>query len=122
MKVYKEEKKEFFRRKGILESAKSELKKEFVGLNDIIDEVVDLIEPWYLFPNGQIRPTIVNLWGMTGVGKTSLVKRLFHHLDLTDSLYKFDVGDYASQDNNKLSYSFSEKLKNRRKTTNRSYL
>jgi len=115
MKVSKEEKKEFFRRKDVLEHAKSELKKEFRGLDDIINEVIDLIEPWYLFPNGQIRPTIVNLWGMTGVGKTSLIKRMFEHLDLTDSLYKFDVGDYASQDNTKLAYSFSEKLKNREK-------
>ena len=27
---------------------------EFVGLSDIIDEVIDLMEPWYLFPSGQI--------------------------------------------------------------------
>lgn len=113
MKVSKEEKKEFFRRKDVLEATCKELKNEFVGLDNIIDEIIDLIEPWYLFPNGQIRPTIVNLWGMTGVGKTSLIKRLFQHLELKDSLYKFDVGDYASQDNTKLSYSFSEKLKNR---------
>lgn len=115
MKISKEEKSEFFVRKKVLESAKVELKKEFEGLDDIIDEVIDLMEPWFLFPNGQVRPTIINLWGMTGVGKTSLVKRLFELIDLKDSLYKFDVGDYASQDNTKLSYSFSEKLKNREK-------
>lgn len=113
MKVTKEEKKEFFRRKEVLENARVELKKGFVGLDDIIDEVITLIEPWYLFPNGQIRPTIVNLWGMTGVGKTSLIKRMFELINLQDSLYKFDVGDYASQDNTKLAYSFSDKLKNR---------
>lgn len=115
MKVTQEEKIEFFRRKKVLDDAKIGLKKEFRGLDSIIDEVIDLIEPWYLFPNGQIRPTIINLWGMTGVGKTSLIKRLFEYIDLEDSLYKFDVGDYASQDNTKLSYSFSEKLKNREK-------
>ena len=104
MKVSKEDKKEFFRRKDVLENAKLELKSEFRGLDSIIDEVIDLIEPWYLFPNGQIRPTVVNLWGMTGVGKTSLIKRMFECLELEDSLYKFDVGDYASQDNTKLSY------------------
>jgi len=115
MEVSAEDRKEFFRRKKVLEEAKEQLKKEFVGLNDIIDEVIDLIEAWYLFPNGQIRPTIVNLWGMTGVGKTSLIKKLFELIDLKDNLYKFDVGDYATQDNTKLSYSFSEKLKNREK-------
>jgi len=113
MKISAEDKKGFLRRKEVLESAKVELKKEFVGLDDIIDEVVDLMRPWYLFPNGQIRPTIINLWGMTGVGKTRLVKRLFFHIGLEDSLYKFDVGDYASQDNTKLAHSFSEELKNR---------
>jgi cell division protease FtsH len=115
MEISKEEKKEFFVRKEVLENAKSELKKEFEGLDDIIDEIIDLMEPWFLFPDGQVRPTIINLWGMTGVGKTSLVKRLFELIDLKDSLYKFDVGDYASQDNTKLSHSFSEKLKNREK-------
>jgi cell division protease FtsH len=115
MKFSKEDKKEFFRRKDVLEKARVELKKEFSGLDSIIDEVIHLIEPWYLFPSGQIRPTVINLWGMTGVGKTSLIKSLFNHLQLDDSLYKFDVGDYASQDNTKLSYSFSEKLKNREK-------
>jgi cell division protease FtsH len=115
MKFSKEDKREFFRRKDVLEKARVELKKEFSGLDSIIDEVIHLIEPWYLFPSGQIRPTVINLWGMTGVGKTSLIKSLFNHLGLDDSLYKFDVGDYASQDNTKLSYSFSEKLKNREK-------
>lgn len=115
MKVSKEDKEEFFRRRDVLDAAKIELKKEFVGLNDIIDEMIDLIEPWYLFPQGQIRPTIINLFGMTGVGKTSLIKRLFELIDLQDNLYKFDVGDYATQDNTKLSYSFSEKLRNREK-------
>ena len=115
MKLSKEDKNEFFRRKDVLEKARVALKGEFSGLDSIIDEIIHLIEPWYLFPSGQIRPTVVNLWGMTGVGKTSLIKSLFNHLGLDDSLYKFDVGDYASQDNTKLSYSFSEKLKNREK-------
>lgn len=115
MKVSQEDKKEFFRRRDVLDTAKAELKKEFVGLDDIIDEMIDLVEPWYLFPSGQIRPTIINLFGMTGVGKTSLIKRLFELINLKDNLYKFDVGDYATQDNTKLSYSFSEKLRNREK-------
>lgn len=115
MNVSKEDRVEFFKRKAILEDAKLKLKEEFRGLDTIIDEIIGLMEPWYLFPVGQIRPTVINLWGMTGVGKTSLIKRLFDLINLEDSLYKFDVGDYASQDNTKLSYSFSEKLKNREK-------
>lgn len=115
MKISKKDKKEFFDRKEVLENAKVKLKNEFEGLDDIIDEVVDLMESWFVFPNGQIRPVIINIWGMTGVGKTSLVKRLFELIGLKDNLYKFDVGEYTSQNNTKLSYSFSEKLKNKDK-------
>ncbi len=39
----------------------AELKKEFIGLDDIIDEVLTLITPWYFFPEGQLRPTIINI-------------------------------------------------------------
>lgn len=113
MRVTDIEKEDFFIKKAKLEETKSKLKTEFVGLSGIIDEVIDLMESWYLFPSGQVRPTIVNLWGMTGVGKTSLIKRLFELLDLKDNLYKFDVGDYASKDDTKLSFAFSEELKNR---------
>ncbi len=68
MRVTDNERADFFLRKAKLEEAKDKLKTEFIGLSDIIDEVIDLMEPWYLFPSGQVRPTIINLWGMTGVG------------------------------------------------------
>lgn len=113
MKISKEDKEEIFRRKEILEVARVGLKKEFIGLDDIINELIDLIESWYLFPSGQIRPTIINLFGMTGVGKTSLIKRLFELIDLKDNLYKFDIGEYNSQENSKLSYAFSDNLRGR---------
>ena len=57
-----------------LEKVRIALKKDFIGLDSVIDEMVDLIEPWYLFPELQFRPLVINLWGMTGVGKTDLVK------------------------------------------------
>ena len=63
--------KELSIRKSKLEEAAIILKKEFVGIDTIIDEVIHSIEPWYIYPQGQIRPTIINLWGMTGVGKTN---------------------------------------------------
>jgi len=115
MKFTKKQTIEFDRRKAILLFAKKKLKKEFIGLDSIIDEVLNLIEPWYLFPESQIRPTIINLFGMTGSGKTSLVKRIFELIELKDNLYKFDIGEYSSQSSDKLSYTFSENLKNREK-------
>lgn len=42
----------------------------------MIDELIDGIRVWYLMPEVLSRPIILNLWGMTGVGKTDLVRKL----------------------------------------------
>src|ERR1035437_820085 len=99
------------KKKEILEHAKISLKKEFVGLDNIIDEVIHSIEPWFIYPQGQMRQTIINLLVMTGVGKTSLVNRLCEMIGMDNKLYRFDIGDYSSGDL-KLKYDFSHKLKN----------
>jgi len=113
MKILKEKKREILEKKEILNNAKINLKKEFVGIDDVIDELLDDIQSWYLFPEGQIRPTIINLWGLTGVGKTSLVQAMFKHINLDDIIYKFNVGDYAGQGDGSLSHVFSRDLKDK---------
>lgn len=105
-----EDKNEIIRRKEELEKARAVLKEEFVGLDGIIDEIVEQVRAWYIFPDGQVRPTIINLWGMTGVGKTSLVRRLFDLLDLSDRFFKFDMGEYTSGES-KIKDDFSKKVK-----------
>ena len=103
---------EFKEKRNKLLKASKKLKKEFIGLNTIIDELINNIEPWYLMSEEQIRPTVINLWGMTGVGKTSLVRRLFEILELNELLYRFDVGKYASSSGTDLTYELSEDLEN----------
>lgn len=103
--------KELSAKKNILVDSVLTLKKEFVGIDSIIDEVIHSIEAWYIYPQGQIRPTIINLFGMTGVGKTSLVYRLSELLGMDEVLFRFDIGDYSSGDM-RLKSDFSEKLKN----------
>lgn len=67
-----------------LEKVKAQLKTEFFGLDRIIDQVIDSMSAWYIFPQIITRPVIVNLWGMTGVGKTQLVRRIAALLNFSD--------------------------------------
>lgn len=76
----------------VLQNTANTLKKEFVGLDLIIDQIIKLITPWYLYPQHQKRPLVINLWGMTGVGKTSLVKRIVKCLHQEEHFYLFDMG------------------------------
>jgi len=71
-------------RRAVLERASKNLKKKFVGLDRIIDSVIDNINVWYIMPELVTRPTIINLWGMTGVGKTDLIRSLVKELKFGD--------------------------------------
>lgn len=71
-------------KKQDLEKAKKNLKSYFVGLDEVIDRLIELIEVWYLIPDVLMRPVIINLWGMTGIGKTDLVRKLVSELHFTD--------------------------------------
>lgn len=75
----------------LLSEVAKQLKQDFIGLDDIIDTVISLVTPWYLYPDQQKRPTIINLWGMTGVGKTSLVKRLVELLECSKIYYEMNM-------------------------------
>jgi cell division protease FtsH len=67
-----------------LNKVKNELKEEFFGIDDVIDSVFDKIEGWYVYPEYLSRPIIINLWGLTGVGKTDLVRKIVNKLTLKD--------------------------------------
>lgn len=96
---------ERFERIKKLECAIKTLKDEFVGLDDIIDQISDNIYSWYITPEVITRPTIVSIWGMTGTGKTSIVKRLIELLGLSDIFVTLDCGSCRSEVN-----SFVDKL------------
>lgn len=67
-----------------LNAASLYLKSEFVGLDVVIDSIMNDIRIWYVMPELIIRPVIVNLWGMTGTGKTDLVRKLVAFLKMDD--------------------------------------
>lgn len=75
-----------------LNEAVTILKSEFIGLDSIIDQVSKSVSPWYITPEIIRRPVVVSLWGMTGTGKTSLVKRLVDLLGLRGKTIFYDCG------------------------------
>ncbi len=85
--------KEIEEKKKTLEQIKVELKSEFIGIDYIIEELIDYIQIWYLMPEVLTRPIIVNLWGMTGVGKTDLVRRLVSKLNYQDRFAEVELNN-----------------------------
>lgn len=98
------------RKKEILNELKTLLKNEFIGLELIINEVIDLLTPWYLFPDAQLRPTIINMWGLTGSGKTALVHRIIEHLDYKRLFVQMDMGEFESDSASWIKSLFTEDL------------
>lgn len=95
-------------RKEKLEFIKIELKKKFIGIDGVIDKIVDNIALWYMTPEIQFRPLIVSLWGITGVGKTDLVRTLVNLLEFTDKFIEIQMDmklDYSRNIENYLESS-----------------
>lgn len=97
-------KNDFLYKQTVLDHAREILKQEFIGINEIIDEIINNVSSWFFLPDLQEKPVVVNLWGLTGVGKTSLVIRLVELLDFEDSFYRFDLGEKEG------SFSFRDSL------------
>jgi len=83
-------------RQKILKDAGKELKRHFVGIDSIIDRVIKNIEIWYVMPELLTRPIIVNLFGLTGVGKTDLVRRLVKLLGFYDKFCEIQLTNKGS--------------------------
>lgn len=79
-----------------LKRASSELKQHFVGIDSIIDRVISGIEAWYCMPELLTRPTIICLWGLTGNGKTDLVRRLVSELGMSESFLEIQMTNKGS--------------------------
>jgi Peptidase family M41/C-terminal, D2-small domain, of ClpB protein len=80
-------------RSDALEVIRLQLKRDFVGIDEIIDNLLEYIRIWYLMPEILTRPIVLCLWGMTGVGKTDLVRRLVRYLDFQDRFAEVELGN-----------------------------
>ncbi len=76
-----------------LDAAAIELKAHFIGIDKTIDELIDAMRVWLLMPEALTRPVIINLWGMTGVGKTDLIRRLVVALEMQDRFVEVELSN-----------------------------
>lgn len=104
--IIKEYKAYLHEKRELLDATITQLKKEFVGIHNVIDQIAEAMGGWYFFPEMQDRPVIINLWGLTGIGKTSLVKRFAQLLQMDERYYRFDLGESTNSD-----YSIQETFK-----------
>ena len=87
LKINKEE---ISKKNKLVDAAIIQLKKEFVGIDEQIDSIMNNVRVWFLYPQLQNSPCIVNIFGMTGCGKSSLVKRIAQLLDIEKNLVYFN--------------------------------
>ena len=78
-------------RKDKLEEVKIKLKEKFIGIDDVIDKIISSISLWYIMPEVLFKPHIISLWGITGVGKTDLVRTLVKLLEYTDKFIEIQM-------------------------------
>ena len=89
-------------RKVRLEESAVLLKEKFVGISEQIDKLLLKVKYWYLYPERLTRPTIINLWGPTGVGKTDLIRDLKGLLGFNDAYAEIMFSDHEGD------HSFSD--------------
>lgn len=71
------------------------LKRELFGIDAIIDRTIDTLRAWYVMPELITRPVIVCLWGLTGTGKTQLVRRLIQLLGFHDRSLEVQMDGFS---------------------------
>lgn len=103
-------KNEFKTKTAILENVRIILKQEFIGIDEPINAIIDNMNSWFTLSKIQERPLVINLWGLTGVGKTSLLKRLIKLIDLENIFYRLDLGQ--TEGRNSITRSISDLCEN----------
>lgn len=91
---------EIIKKRDLLTQASNNLKKEFFGIDSVIDQIIDSFSSWFFFPYIQDRPIVINLWGMTGVGKSRLIQKLINMLKLEEYYFSFDMSEVISHKSN----------------------
>jgi len=79
-----------------LQEVAAQLKTELFGIDAIIERVIDSVRAWYVLPELVSRPVIICLWGLTGTGKTQLVRRLAQLLGFYDRFVEVQMDGFSN--------------------------
>ena len=104
--------KEIKRKNKIVDDAIVQLKKEFVGIHKQIDEIMDNVRTWYLYPQLQTRPLVISIWGLSGIGKTSLVKRISELLHIEKDYVYWNFASISEQSSWEIENQIEDELSN----------
>lgn len=106
------DKKELKTKNKIVDDAIVQLKKEFIGIDEQIDSIMSNVRVWFLYPQLQSSPCVVNIFGMTGCGKSSLVKRIAELLDVEKNYVYFNFCSINEQSSWEIEQDIEEQLDN----------
>lgn len=79
------------------------LKSRYFGIDHIIDKITDFIETWFIYDEILYKPTILNLFGLTGCGKSGIVKDVVKLLGMYEKFVEIDLSK-PTQDQGKFSF------------------
>lgn len=71
------------------ESVFEQMKTEFFGIEPQIEQILKSIEAWETTKDYIVRPNILNVVGLTGVGKTAVINRIIELLTLKEKTVYF---------------------------------
>lgn len=111
---------EIKKKNNIVDNAITVLKQEFVGIDKQIDEIMDNVRTWYLYPQLQTRPLVVAIWGLSGTGKTSLIKRIAELLEIEKDFVYWNFASISESSSWEIENQIEEELSNEK--SNRMFL
>lgn len=103
---------EIKKKNTIIDNAIVTLKSEFVGIDKQIDEVMDNVRSWYLYPQLQTRPLVIAIWGLSGTGKTALVRRISQLLDIEKDFVYWNFASISESSSWEIENQIEEELSN----------
>ena len=73
-----------------MENVDSELRIQFPGTGRFFKTLIDATKSWYCNPEIQENPSVVNIWGVTGLGKTEMIRSFARSLNMEDVFFEFN--------------------------------